>query len=380
MINVSDSTDMRPKVGVDCRLSGIKHAGIGRYIEELVHVVTTDTSIHWILFFEEEHQLPWVRESDHISIRVVPIRHYTLREQLIMPIVFGKEKLDLLHVPHFNVPLLYRKFFVVTIHDLLWHEQRGSYVTTLSPLVYGIKYRGYRFVTNWAMTHSQAIFVPARTVQQSIKRLMPSVDERKIHVTYEGVEEKWFEKEQVSRNKYQGRKEKILFYTGSLYPHKNVLFVVRSLKQLPEYKLYISSSRDVFVEHFLNEVKKHGLSERVIHLGRLSDDELKTWYEKAFALVQSSLSEGFGLTGIEAMASGLPVLASDIAIFKEIYGNAFIAFDPHSEASLVNAVRQLEKSDYRALVNNGKKQAQRYSWQRMGEQTLGVYKQFLQHV
>lgn len=357
-------------IGIDCRLAGIQNAGIGRYIEELVRELTKDTSVTWVLFFQTPNQLPWVQEANHIRIVIAPVRHYTILEQIVMPFVFARENLDLLHVPHFNVPLFYPGPFVVTIHDLLWHDQRGNNMTTLSPVVYRLKYAAYKHISAFAIKRAKAIFVPAKTVQDTLATHIKGVNSHKIHVTYEGINPEW-NKLQVAAN--VEKKEKILFYTGSLYPHKNVMLVVRALTQLPEYHLYLSSARSVFVDDFMKTVHEMEMGHRVTHLGCLSDDELREWYAKSMALVQPSLSEGFGLTGIEAMAIGLPVLASNIPIFREVYKDCFIPFDPAYPDSFVNAVHVLEKSSRVSLSKKGKDLAHGYSWKKMAQTTRAIY-------
>lgn len=360
------------KIGIDCRLAGEKHAGIGRYIEELVRRVVNDESIDWVLFFYEKDQIVLAKQKN-VRIVIAPIRHYSLREQIQMPGIFSREHLDLLHVPHYNVPLFYRGQFVVTIHDLLWHTHSNAAATTLSPLMHAIKYRGYKRVVDHAITQAASIFVPARTVKQEILRLFPHVSDKKINVTYEGVDKKF----QIPNTKLQtnanSQMSKVLFYTGSLYPHKNLLLVVQALRSLPGYTLAISSSRTVFVDQFLVQVEHLGLSDRVQHLGRLSDAKLLDWYANSTALVQPSLSEGFGLTGVEAMAAGLPVLASEIPVFQEIYQDGCLFFDPNSTASFVRAVKDLENSDRRTIVEAGRAVAAQYSWDKMAKETLTIY-------
>ncbi len=370
------SHKIKTTIGIDCRLSGSSHAGIGRYIEELVLELVKDQTINWVLFFFEENQIPTLPKADNITTIIAPIRHYSVAEQLYMPGFFANAHLDLLHVPHYNVPILYRGKLVITIHDLLWHYQNNASATTLSPITHFLKYQAYRFVVSKAIATAQTIFVPAKTIKQSIGELYPDTSNGKIVVTYEGISTNW---KQGEREKGKGlsNKKKILFYTGSLYPHKNVMLVVQALKDLPDYELYISSSRTIFVDQFMQEVEKLGLGDRVHHLGRLSDKDVLSWYEKSFALVQPSLSEGFGLTGIEAMAAGLPLLASDIPIFKEIYQDAFIPFDPQSTKSFITAVHTLEKENRTTLMATGTKVASTYSWKRMAEETLREYKKVL---
>lgn len=356
-------------IGIDCRLAGSKHAGIGRYIEELVREVTTDSSISWVLFFSEVNQLPWLSAAPNIKIVLAPIRHYTVTEQVRMPFIFYKEKLDLLHVPHFNIPLLYTKPIVVTIHDLLWHEQKGAHVTTLSPFMYSIKYAAYRFIASLALSRARAVVVPSKTVQETLVRL-EGTNPKKIVVTYEGVDSKWF----LPIASRARKRKPILFYTGSLYPHKNVQLLLHALEQLPHYSLHISSSRTVFVDEFLKIVHERGLDTRVHYLGKLSDTQLMEAYQQVAAFVQPSLSEGFGLPALEAMACGTPVLASNIKIFQEIYKDAYVPFDPHSSDSLVKSIVHLEEMDCTDLLTKAQALAHTYTWKRMGQQTLTLYR------
>jgi len=287
-----------------------------------------------------------------------------------MPSIFNAAHLDVLHVPHFNIPLLYSGKTVVTIHDLLWHESKGSKNTTLSPLKYAIKYHAYRTIVARAVQHASQILVPATTVKESITSLFPSLDQKKITVTYEGVDANWF-----TPTLKKSKREKVLFYTGSLYPHKNVMTVVRALEELPDYSLVISSARSVFVDQFIQEVKGLAMENRVKHVGRLSDADLRQWYAKATALVQPSLSEGFGLTGVEAMAAGIPVIASNLPIFKEIYQEYASFFDPHDPSDLVRVVKSMDNQ----ATDLAQAQAfvRRYSWDTMAEETLNSYEKAL---
>ena len=133
------------KIGIDCRLAGSQHAGIGRYTESLLtSLLKVNSNNNWVLFFYDENQAKAVLKNnfDHQKVQVVitPISHYSVEEQLKLPKIFKAEKLDLLHIPHFNIPIFYSGKLVVTIHDLLWHEYKGGTATTLSPLKYFLKY------------------------------------------------------------------------------------------------------------------------------------------------------------------------------------------------------------------------------------------------
>lgn len=352
------------RIGIDCRLSGLAHAGIGRYIENLiVRLPQQAPDIDWVFFFHDSQQIPAALNGE---IVLVPIRHYSLSEQLKLPIIFRRANLDLLHVPHFNVPYFYSGKLVVTIHDLLWHEQRGSQVTTLNPWTYWLKYAAYRQVAKRAAQRADQIIVPAQTIKNTLAKYYPFTA-AKTNVTYEGVDDRLVTHRQSSVKKLPQR----LIYVGSLYPHKNVSLIIDALRQLPDWELLIVGARNIFQENIKKLVVQYQLSERVSFAGYLPDDKLAQEIQRAAVLVQPSLSEGFGLTGIEALALQTPVLASNIPIFKEIYGEAAIYFDPHSVDSFINSLSHVRSFDR----GSAQQVVAKYSWDEMTAHTIEIYRQ-----
>lgn len=370
------------RIGIDCRLSGPTHAGIGRYIQNLVQRLPgLAPEIEWVYFFFDSDQSATVLPDRPKNVKVVyaPIRHYSLAEQLNLPSLFQAEKLDLLHVPHFNIPLLYRGKLIVTIHDLLWHEYRGTHVTTLSPIQYWFKYWAYRLVATQAVNKAKTLLVPAQTIKQTLIEYYPHSRD-KIVVTKEGVDSQLLTPSSSTVESWPSdvaalltTKQPLLVYVGSLYPHKNINLVINALQALPEYRLVLIGSRTVFQDQVKDYVTRLGLTERVIFAGYLSDTQLSQLELRATALVQPSLSEGFGLTGVEALALGVPLLASDIPIFREIYQDAAEYFDPLSLTDFVDAVHRLEARDKSLVAARGRAIAQTYSWDTMTHQTIVEY-------
>lgn len=362
----------RWRIGIDCRLAGLSHAGIGRYsaelVTELLHLGVTD-KIQWVLFCSDEAQVDTLLHDApagaSTEIVLTPIRQYTVAEQVLLPRQFRASKLDLLHVPHFNVPLLYRDPFVITIHDLLWHEQRGAAVTTLSASMYWLKYCGYRIVTSQAIARAKHIFVPTKHVAESVKSWYPQAEE-KLQVTIEGASTN------LTAPK-QKRDAKHLLYVGSLYPHKNIQVVLKALKQLPDWQLQIVGSRSIFLEQTESLVADLGIQSQVTFSGRLSDTALATAYRTCTALIQPSHSEGFGLTGLEAIALGAPVIASDIPVFHEVYQDAAIYFDQNSPEALIGLLQAFDTHAQQYDEKTQQKVLAQYSWKRMAKQTYSSY-------
>ena len=172
---------------------------------------------------------------------------------------------------------------------------------------------------------------------------------------------------------------KYFLYVGNAYPHKNLKRLFEAVKGLNENLeekviLKVVSSKNVFLKRL--EKKKN---EYVELLGFVPEDKLKSLYKNSLAFVFPSLSEGFGLPGIEAMEAGTLVLASDIPVFREIYQDAAIYFNPYDfssiQKSLENAVGMSEEIRNEKIAYS-QKFIKRYSWEKMAKETLKIYLMF----
>lgn len=364
-------------IGIDARLAGSKHAGIGRYSENLIRRLIklslqkqSPAQIKFVLFFFDAEQAKEVLgelvKTPSIKVVITNIKHYGLKEQLLLPKIYKKYKLDLLYVPHWNVPVSYQGKLAITIHDLLWHEQKGTGATTLKPWQYYFKYLAYRFISRQAAKKTQIIFVPTQAIKDTVAHYY-AFAKNKITISKEGLADN-YEALLKQDIKINPRPKKQLIYTGSLYPHKNLKVIIKSLSKIPKYKLLIASSRNVFQDQIQALVSRYKVKKQVVFLGFVSDKKLLAIYQESMALVQPSFSEGFGLTGIEAMASRLPVLASDIKVFKEIYQNAAFFFDPNSCENFLKALSDLELSNRKQVTDRGLKIASQYSFDKMAQE------------
>lgn len=359
------------RIGIDARLAGLKHGGIGRYTEELLRSLTRQKTNHqWIVFLYEKGQLPWLERVRNVKVVYVPIRHYTLAEQLNLPGIFNAECLDLLHVPHFNIPLAYRKPYVVTIHDLLWHERREKNATTLSPGIYLLKYHAYKFISETAIRGARSVFVPTEHVKSIV---LKHAKNQRVVVTPEGVAEAYTVKGSKAKRPYQ-----YFMYTGSLYPHKNVPYILDVLVGMQEFHLVVVSGRSIFQDAFMKEVNKRLLQDRVHVEAMVEDKGIAELYRGATACIMPSFSEGFGLPGLEALACGALVFASDIPVFHEVYGDAATYINPNDSTTAIRAITTV--LNHKELPIQLREVAQRivknYSWQDMAAKTLQTYESF----
>lgn len=376
------------RIGIDARLYGLEHAGLGRYVMRLVEdVLKLDKKNDYVLFLKKEHAEKF-QNRKRVKVVVTNIPIYSFAEQTILPFVFAKEKLNLLHVPHFNAPLVYDGKMILTIHDLIKHDSKGPETTTRHRWFYSIKRLGYLALTNGIAQRADHILVPSNFVKEDVAKRL-HVPTEKITVTYEAaagsIKEIALTDEEKAKvlNKYH-LAQPFIVYTGSVYPHKNVDVLVGAIEKHNQRKevdlqLALICSRSVFWERLNKKITEKNLQNTVKLLGFVEDEDVSKLYSLALALVHPSKMEGFGLTGLEAMSVGLPVISSNASCLPEVYGDAALFFNPSDVDDLVSCLETFIKDpELRSqMATKGYLQARKYSWQKMAKETLTVYKQLL---
>lgn len=365
-----------PKVVcIDARMWGIAHTGIGRYIENLIDHLPSDSNIQIVLIVP-----PVLRNEPKLTgftkyyARLHP---YSPLAQFEMLALLARLRPDVLHVPHFHVPVLWPGRLVVTIHDLIKHFSKGQQTTTRHPLMYWLKYLGYLVIVWVAVHRASRILVPVsywKDVLVDKYRLDPD----KITVTYEGVTGEYLKQPESSVGIDSRRP--FVIYTGNVYPHKNIPVLLAAIKLLEgQVNLAVSCARSVFVQRIEKLTTQFNLSKYVKFLGQVPDADLVSLYKQALAFVTPSLIEGFGLSGLEAMAAGTPVIAARASCLPEVYGEAALFFDPYSPADLAEKIRLLmtDPKLRQQYIKKGLAQVKKYSWSKMATQTWRVYQALL---
>lgn len=373
------------RIGIDARFLGPAGTGIGRYTQKLIeNLEKIDRKNKYVIFLRKENFNLYEPANPNFRKVLADIPWYGLGEQIILPTVFSREKLDLLHVPHFNVPLFYRGKFVITIHDLIKNDWAGTEATTKGPLEYWIKRLGYRVVIRCAVRQARRIITPSNYVKDRLVELF-KVNPKKIAVTYEAGT-------LLGKGRTTGERkvEDVLgrfkitkpyfLYVGNVYPYKNVgrlLEAIRILnKKMGESaQLVLVGARDVFRERLEREIVRKDVLKYVVLTGYVSDPDLIDLYRGAEAYVQPSLSEGFGLTSVEAMSLGTPVVEANTSCLPEVAGDAALYFDPYNPQDIATKLAQIlgNKKLEAELSRGGIARAKRYSWEKLARQTLSVY-------
>ena len=368
------------KIIIDARMYGLEHAGIGRYLVNLINQIEKEDKKNKYLILLRKKYFHELNFKNKNSQKVLAdYSHYSFQEQILLLVQLIKLKPDLVHFPHFNVPLFYFGKYVVTIHDLIKHESRGMATTTRFSLFYWLKYMVYLSVVWLAVKRAVKIITPSNFWQEELVKRY-SLPKNKIVVTYEGVDEKLLQSKTNLDSKNVLAKYKIktpfVVYTGSLYPHKNVERLVMAVKKInQDLKLVIVCVRNIFYDRFLEKIKKLQAEKFVNLVGFVPDEDLAALYSQAESFVFPSFWEGFGLPGLEAMALGLPVISSNSSCLPEVYGEAALYFNPLKVEELAEKIKLLRSNQQlrEKLVKAGFSQVKKYSWEKMARETLKVY-------
>lgn len=356
------------KIGIDARFLGTE-TGIGRYVLELVkHLEEAEGEKEFVIFLRKENWDIWQPKNPRFKKVLADIPWYGLKEQLEMPKIIARENIDLMHFPHFNIPFLYKKPFIATIHDLILLKYPSARASTLGPLKFYIKYLFYRLVLQRAIRESRKIIAASEFVKQDILKNF-SVLPEKIKVTYVGVPSAF----KNTHDRDCPRRDYFL-YVGNAYPHKNLEGLMKAFEifnKNKNYNLILIGKED----YFKKRLKREFENKNIIFKDFVSDEELSEFYAGAAAYVFPSFSEGFGVPGIEAMAHGVPVLASNSSCLPEIYGDAALYFDPKNINQMAERMEEIAKDENlrEELIKKGFEQIKKYSWKKCAEETAEIY-------
>jgi len=387
------NTKSQIRIGIDARFYGPKQKGLGRYVQKLVeNLERVDLINQYIIFLRRENWSEYQPSQPNFKKVLTDYRWYSLPEQILMPIKIWQQKVDLMHYPHFNVPIFCLKPFVVTIHDLVLRKFPTRRASTLGPVLYWLKNLAYRLVVYLTIKRAKKIIAVSNYTKKDILKYF-KVKPEKIEVFYEGAPvRKDTGRDSPSDTVLESRTvseglslpvslpKPYILYVGNAYPHKNLERLILSFKKLIEDKqiycqLVLVGELDYFYQR-LRKMSSVVPSGRIIFTDFVSDKELASLYQNASLYVFPSLGEGFGLPPLEAMAFGLPVVCSKATCLPEVLGQAAVYFNPENIEEMAEKIKQVlkDKKLQEKLIDQGFKRIQKYQWSKMVQETLGIYK------
>lgn len=347
-----------------------KSLGSGRYTARLVEQlqqVDSDLSHRYKILVTAKDNEGWNLTSKRFEKITVASRRYSLHEQFLLALKLYLLRPSLVHFTSIAQPLLYFGHSLTTIQELTAIRFPSD--------TKRIKFKAW--LHRMAIRKTPKIIVPSQFTKDDVARYA-DINSRKITIIAEGgdVVSGVSKKIEILDGK------RYICYVGRGYDHKNLERLTIAFSQLaetdPELLLVFAGKLDAGYRKLQKFVEKQGIT-GVVFTDYVADNELKWLYEHTEAYVFPSLSEGFGLPGLEAMAHGAPVIASNAGALPEIYGDAAVYFDPENTDDIARRIRKTlaDPKKLMSLRTAGKVRSGKYSWQKMAEQTLAEYNTIL---
>jgi glycosyltransferase involved in cell wall biosynthesis len=303
------------------------------------------------------------------------IKYYSVREQVELPRILRRHNVDLLHSPHFNLPLVRPCPTVVTIHDVIYLACKQDMPSRLGRLY-------YRGMMAASVRLARTILTDSEFSKNDIVRYLDA-DPQKIEVVYPGVDPVFRPVTDLNHRagvltRYKIDRDFIL-YTGIYKLRKNHVGLLRAfhefLKSGLGAKLVIAGPLGEGEAQLRRLAEELGIAESIVFAGFVPDADLPALYSAARVYACPSLYEGFGFTVLEAMACELPVVCSPDTSLPEVAGDAAIYANALNPGEFGASLQQVfSDTELRArMVAAGLKNCQRFNWRNAAHQTLAAY-------
>jgi len=323
-----------------------KNTGIGRYYESLVKAflqkgikIYTAVPRRWEREFEKDFS-----GYKNFEVTFVDYEKFSLVGCLKHSILLRKieKRVDLFFFPHVNVPFYMPKKSVVVVHDLrplttFWDRSEHKRMI-------------FKCILKKAIKASYFIVTVSETIANELKDNFKWA-EPKVKVIYEFIEDKF---RGCSSAKSTRIEVPYILFVGTRKKHKNLSVLINAFAflkdKIPHY-LFIAGQKESLVDEVDILIKKFQFEHRVKQILRADDETIINLYKNADLFVFPSLYEGFGLPPLEAVSLGCPVILSDIPIFREIFGDAGVYFDPYDPKDLADKIlRMVSNSELKSKI------------------------------
>jgi glycosyltransferase involved in cell wall biosynthesis len=359
--------------------------GIGTYIHGLLHALAAiDRYDDFVLVALPENQ------AGHGAFAGLPPNFKTVTyrktdsyslNHVAFPLFLHRLAPSLVHIPLNRVPLFMREPYVVTIHDM-------------ASLLFGngssLRMQTRRFLLRRGLLRAKRIMAVSEATRRDVHDAL-GIPADRIRLAYNAPNTDFFRPTPSDRARGVLERYQIdypfLLYAGNIRPQKNIPRLVEAFAVARERLSRHAVYRDLHLVIIGDEISRYPSVRRAViqtrvekavrFLGFVPFEALRIFFESAALFVFPSLYEGFGLPPLEAMATGTPVVASNVSALPEVLGDAALLVNPENVFEIARAIQEalLDEELRRQLIAKGKAQAARYSWDRTAREVLKVYRE-----
>jgi len=367
-----------PRVLVDATAVPADRGGVGRYVDGLISALgVLDADIAVVCQRADAERYGRLAPSARIFAGPAAIAHRPARlawEQTGLPLVAQQVEADVVHSPHYTMPLRAGRPVVVTIHDATFFTEPELHTS--------VKGTFFRSATRTALRRAARCIVPSKATRDEVIRVLDA-DPTLIDVAYHGVDTATFHPpSEAEKARVQARLglhgTPYVAFLGMLEPRKNVPNLIRGWVQAmhwrddpPALVLAGGTGWDDTVDSAIAEVPSHL---RVLRPGYLRFTDLPGFLGGALVVAYPSHGEGFGLPVLEAMACAVPVLTTPRLSLPEVGGDAVAYTEPDVDSIARDLSALLDDSARRAVLSEaGHRRSAEFTWAASAEGHLASY-------
>ena len=373
------------RIGFDAKKIVSNQTGIGNYSRNIVNALSAYSNNQYILFASQKGKEECLRElqpSTSASF-VYPSAHSSFKQEwwrcrgVVKEI--DRQQIDIFHGLSNELPFGIHKSHcksVVTIHDLIFlrHPEFYNFITL----------QILKAKTYYACRHADKIIAISQQTKQDIIEFY-HIPASKIEVVYQGCNQIFHHKlstdVQLATQKFYQIPQRYILCVGTIEPRKNQHTLIQILPMLGEEIHLVLISKPTSYQHTIEEeAHRLGVKDRVHILNRIPNRDLPAIYQGCTLFAYLSFFEGFGIPVLEAITSGIPVVAATGSCLEEAGGPNSIYCNPSDATQIADKINELLVSPTRAgqMVQAGLKYADRFTESAVTEQLLSVYRQLLQ--
>ena len=300
------------KIAIDAREL---NSSTGRYVERLLYYLQKiDNENQYLVLLKPADFDKWQPESENFVKVECPFKEFTFGEQIGYKKLLKQLRPDLVHFTMIQQPILYKGKVVTTMMDLTTCRFKNP---AKQPFVFWFKQKIYIWVTKFVARKSKKVITISDYVKDDLAKFA-HISQDKIVTTHLAADAITETAEPVAKL----RGKSFIFYIGRPQPHKNLSRLIQAFAIIkeshPDLMLALAGRKDAIYDSYFKEAQQLGIAESVIFTGYVTDGQLKWLYRHCKAYVFPSLSEGFGLPGLEAMVHRAPVVSSTNTCLPEI--------------------------------------------------------------
>lgn len=372
------------KIGIDSRAAKwYRGTGIGTYSYQLINSLNKINSHNeYLLFMPENNNLSIKFKKNFIIKNISQNMCSNFWDEVNIPNILKTKDIDLYHVPQNGIGLPKTKVcpFVITLHDIIPYKMPETVgdrylkifteeIPRIIPMCDGIitvSHYSKQDIVNYFNFPPEKIFVTHLANEDIYKPLNKDTCKEFIKKTY-GIEDDY------------------ILYVGGFSPRKNIVGLIEAFSKLisklknTKIKLVIAGSKGKSYSIYKKTTEDLSIQNNVIFPGFIPLEHMPLLYNASKIFIYPSLYEGFGLPPIEAMACGIPIIASNLTSIPEVVGDAAMLINPYDIEELSNAMYHIieNKNLENQLIKKSLLRSSHFNWIKTAEKTQKAYESII---